>query len=75
MLVSICAINTFCISESASLLTFIFFTVLGPIFLQGAPHMYFVCRLSLHFVLLHSLVSDSVLNGGVAKSSTSDQAF
>ena len=26
-------------------------------------------------MLLHNLVSDSVLNGGVAKSSSSDQAF
>ena len=81
------------LSESACLLTFSFFTGVGPIFLRGgliwrlhndrirsnsqhhASHVYFVCQLSLLFVLLHSPVSDSVLNGGVVKSSTSDQAF
>ena len=40
-----------------------------------ASHVYFVCQLNLLFVLLHSLISDSVLNRGVAKSSTNDQAF
>ena len=40
-----------------------------------AQHGYFVRQLSLRFVLLHSLVNDSVLNGDVAKSSTSDKAF
>ena len=75
MLVYIYAINTFCISESASLLTFSFYTGFGSIFLRGG----LIWRLHNDrirlFVLLHSLISESVLNGGVAKSSTGDEAF